>query len=254
MRGYFYTLLSLFAVGFYSYGQDYSDYIEAGLYASTYQVEEVVISSDHKEAVLAYTIDLKAEKLAEGYKVQLQTRHQDFDTKLEDLAAACMQAIEPLHYRISREGGIAELLDHKGFVDNFKKARPKIEGYFVGDIAKRFINAFQQRISDEAFVTDRLKSLLLSQLLFPKKLWFAKTKFTTDFSPMQGAAFLPYQCTAESTAKGGVITVHIKGTEQKSDSEIELTYHIDKKSKQLQRIEANIEMGSGEKHMMKIKK
>ena len=84
MRGYFYTLLSLFAVGFYSYGQDYSDYIEAGLYASTYQVEEVVVSSDHKEAVLAYTIDLKAEKLAEGYKVQLQTRHQDFDTNLED--------------------------------------------------------------------------------------------------------------------------------------------------------------------------
>ena len=138
-------------------------------YAKDYDVKEVVITSD-KEVKTDYSLSLQMEKTKKGWSMIVNTTYEEADTKFTELATACMQAMQPLKYHLSINGGITDIENHREIIERFTQKRTGIESYFEGELAKSYTNAFYEKLIDKEYMIERLQMSFLNQVLFPAKI------------------------------------------------------------------------------------
>ena len=189
-----------------------SRYLDKKFYAKDYDVKEVVITSD-KEVKTDYSLSLQMEKAEKGWSMIVNTTYEEADTKFTELATACMQAMQPLKYHLSINGGITDIENHREIIERFRQKRTDIESYFEGELAKNYTDAFYEKLIDKEYMIERLQMSFLNQVLFPRMEWFHKEneKWEEEFCPIQGSAFIPYELEAEVIFEEYEIVTIVKG-------------------------------------------
>ena len=246
-----------------------SRYLDKKFYAKDYKVKEVVITSD-KEVKTDYSLSLQMEKAEKGWSMIVNTTYEEADTKFTELATACMQAMQPLKYHLSINGGITDIENHREIIERFTQKRIDIEGYFEGELAKSYTNAFYEKLIDKEYMIERLQMSFLNQVLFPRMEWFHKEneKWEEEFCPVQGSAFIPYELEAEVIFEEYEIVTIVKGELKRKynlpelykgkkaidridpfESNFEIIYVTEKDTQQLSVVEASLDIYSnGELH------
>ena len=246
-----------------------SRYLDKKFYAKDYKVKEVVITSD-KEVKTDYSISLQMEKAEKGWSMIVNTTYEEADTKFTELATACMQAIQPLKYHLSINGGITDIENHREIIERFAQKRIDIENYFEGELAKSYTDAFYEKLIDKEYILERLQMSFLNQVFFPRMEWFHRDneKWEEEFCPVQGSAFIPYELEAEVIFEEYEIVTIIKGELKRNynlpelykgkkaidkidpfESNFEIIYVTEKDTQQLSVIEASLDIYSnGELH------
>ena len=246
-----------------------SRYLDKKFYAKDYKVKEVVITSD-KEVKTDYSLSLQMEKAEKGWSMIVNTTYEEADTKFTELATACMQAIQPLKYHLSINGGITDIENHREIIERFAQKRIDIENYFEGELAKSYTDAFYEKLIDKEYILERLQMSFLNQVFFPRMEWFHRDneKWEEEFCPVQGSAFIPYELEAEVIFEEYEIVTIIKGELKRNynlpelykgkkaidkidpfESNFEIIYVTEKDTQQLSVIEASLDIYSnGELH------
>ena len=246
-----------------------SRYLDKKFYAKDYKVKEVVITSD-KEVKTDYSLSLQMEKAEKGWRMIVNTTYEEADTKFTELATACMQAIQPLKYHLSINGGITDIENHREIIERFAQKRIDIENYFEGELAKSYTDAFYEKLIDKEYILERLQMSFLNQVFFPRMEWFHRDneKWEEEFCPVQGSAFIPYELEAEVIFEEYEIVTIIKGELKRNynlpelykgkkaidkidpfESNFEIIYVTEKDTQQLSVIEASLDIYSnGELH------
>ena len=246
-----------------------SRYLDKKFYAKDYKVKEVVITSD-KEVKTDYSLSLQMEKAEKGWSMIVNTTYEEADTKFTELATACMQAMQPLKYHLSINGGITDIENHREIIERFAQKRIDIESYFEGELAKSYTDAFYEKLIDKEYILERLQMSFLNQVFFPRMEWFHKDneKWEEEFCPVQGSAFIPYELEAEVIFEEYEIVTIIKGELKRNynlpelykgkkaidkidpfESNFEIIYVTEKDTQQLSVIEASLDIYSnGELH------
>ena len=189
-----------------------SRYLDKKFYAKDYDVKEVVITSD-KEVKTDYSLSLQMEKAEKGWSMIVNTTYEEADTKFTELATACMQAMQPLKYHLSINGGITDIENYREIIERFAQKRTGIESYFEGELAKSYTDAFYEKLIDKEYMIERLQMSFLNQVFFPRMEWFHKDneKWEEEFCPVQGSAFIPYELEAEVIFEEEEIVTTVKG-------------------------------------------
>ena len=246
-----------------------SRYLDKKFYAKDYKVKEVVITSD-KEVKTDYSLSLQMEKAEKGWSMIVNTTYEEADTKFTELATACMQAIQPLKYHLSINGGITDIENHREIIERFAQKRIDIENYFEGELAKSYTDAFYEKLIDKEYILERLQMSFLNQVFFPRMEWFHRDneKWEEEFCPVQGSAFIPYELEAEVIFEEYEIVTIIKGELKRNynlpelykgkkaidkigpfESNFKIIYVTEKDTQQLSVIEASLDIYSnGELH------
>lgn len=252
-----------------------SRYLDKKFYAKDYKVKEVVIISD-KEVKTDYSLSLQMEKAEKGWSAIVNTTYEEADTKFTELATACMQAMQPLKYHLSINGGITNIENHREIIERFTQKRTDIEGYFEGKLAKNYTDALYEKLIDKQYMIERLQMSFLNQVLFPRMEWFHKEneKWEEEFCPVQGSAFIPYELETDvvfeeeeivTTVKGELTRNYnlwdlIKGYDAIDEydffrSNFKFIYKTDRKRTYLNKIDAELSIqyeGFYKKHMINI--
>lgn len=239
-----------------------SRYLDKKFYAKDYKVKEVVITSD-KEVKTDYSLSLQMEKAEKGWSMIVNTTYEEADTKFTELATACMQAMQPLKYHLSINGGITDIENHREIIERFAQKRTDIEGYFEGELAKSYTDAFYEKLIDKEYILERLQMSFLNQVLFPRMEWFHKgnEKWEEEFCPVQGSDFIPYELEAEVVFEEEEIVTTVKGELRRNynlwkltegirmidnitpfESDFTIMYVTERKSSQLYAIEAVLDI------------
>ncbi|MEB3005976.1 LysM peptidoglycan-binding domain-containing protein [Capnocytophaga sp. G2] len=239
-----------------------SRYLDKKFYAKDYKVKEVVITSD-KEVKTDYSLSLQMEKAEKGWSMIVNTTYEEADTKFTELATACMQAMQPLKYHLSINGGITDIENHREIIERFTQKRIDIEGYFEGELAKSYTDTFYEKLIDKEYILERLQMSFLNQVLFPRMEWFHKDneKWEEGFCPVQGSDFIPYELETEVIFEEYEIVTIVKGTLKRNynlwkltegfrmidnitpfESAFTITYAIERNSSQLYAIEAVLDI------------
>ena len=237
-----------------------SRYLDKKFYAKDYDVKEVVITSDN-EVKTDYSLSLQMEKAEKGWSMIVNTTYEEADTKFTELATACMQAMQPLKYHLSINGGITDIENHREIIERFTQKRIDIEGYFEGELAKSYTNAFYEKLIDKEYILERLQMSFLNQVLFPRMEWFHKDNETweEEFCPVQGSDFIPYELEAEVVFEEEEILTTVKGELKRNynlwdlldgiraiddatpiRSSFEITYRTKRDTQQLLKVDAEI--------------
>ena len=246
-----------------------SRYLDKKFYAKDYKVKEVVITSD-KEVKTDYSLSLQMEKAEKGWSMIVNTTYEEADTKFTELATACMQAMQPLKYHLSINGGITDIENHREIIERFAQKRTGIESYFEGELAKSYTDAFYEKLIDKEYILERLQMSFLNQVFFPSMEWFHKDneKWEEEFCPVQGSAFIPYELEAEVIFEEYEIVTIVKGELKRKynlpelykgkkaidridpfESNFEIIYVTEKDTQQLSVVEASLDIYSnGELH------
>lgn len=246
-----------------------SRYLDKKFYAKDYKVKEVVITSDN-EVKTDYSLSLQMEKAEKGWSMIVNTTYEEADTKFTELATACMQAMQPLKYHLSINGGITDIENHREIIERFAQKRTGIESYFEGELAKSYTDAFYEKLIDKEYILERLQMSFLNQVFFPSMEWFHKDneKWEEEFCPVQGSAFIPYELEAEVIFEEYEIVTIVKGELKRKynlpelykgkkaidridpfESNFEIIYVTEKDTQQLSVIEASLDIYSnGELH------
>ena len=239
-----------------------SRYLDKKFYAKDYDVKEVVITSD-KEVKTDYSLSLQMEKAEKGWSMIVNTTYEEADTKFTELATACMQAMQPLKYHLSINGGITDIENHREIIEQFTQKRTDIEGYFEGKLTKSYTNAFYEKLIDKEYMIERLQMSFLNQVLFPRMEWFHKDneKREEGFCPVQGSDFIPYELETEVIFEEYEIVTIVKGELKRNynlwkltegfrmidnitpfESDFTIMYVTERKSSQLYAIEAVLDI------------
>lgn len=246
-----------------------SRYLDKKFYAKDYKVKEVVITSDN-EVKTDYSLSLQMEKAEKGWSMIVNTTYEEADTKFTELATACMQAMQPLKYHLSINGGITDIENHREIIERFAQKRTGIESYFEGELAKSYTDAFYEKLIDKEYILERLQMSFLNQVFFPSMEWFHKDneKWEEEFCPVQGSAFIPYELEAEVIFEEYEIVTIVKGELKRKynlpelykgkkaidridpfESNFEIIYVTEKDTQQLSVVEASLDIYSnGELH------
>jgi len=239
-----------------------SRYLDKKFYAKDYDVKEVVITSD-KEVKTDYSLSLQMEKAEKGWSMIVNTTYEEADTKFTELATACMQAMQPLKYHLSINGGITDIENHREIIEQFTQKRTDIEGYFEGELVKSYTDAFYEKLIDKQYMIECLQMSFLNQVLFPRMEWFHKDneKREEGFCPVQGSDFIPYELETEVIFEEYEIVTIVKGELKRNynlwkltegfrmidnitpfESDFTIMYVTERKSSQLYAIEAVLDI------------
>ena len=197
-----------------------SRYLDKKFYAKNYLVTEIQTTSE-EELTNSYELLLLLEKAEKGWSMNLKRKYEEDETKIADLAVACMNAIEPLKYHISVNGGITDIDNYKEIINQFKQKRKDLEDYFKGDFSKTYIDAFWRGLANKEYMLTHLQMSFVNQILFPKMEWFHKDneKWEEEFCPLYETTFIPYQLESEVVFEDSQIITTIKG-------ELQENYHL----------------------------
>lgn len=169
-------------------------------WAQTYSISETFETSFESSVNIDYTIDVNLRKDQNTGLYILSYSQRDFksggnepDDKVSGLSIACMKSIMPLEFILNEQGRIKGLADHKKITDTFTGQRKDLEEFYVGEVARNYMDSFERNISNEVFLLQQFQSTLLFQTLFPQTDWFRrKIKWTESFYFVQNS--FPVAC------------------------------------------------------------
>ena len=240
-----------------------------GFHASKYHVEETIEKFNENTTNITYTLDLKLEKNQNEFVSQVSLK--DFkkdkilaDDKISNLSLECMSLLYPLEFTISENGTLQSFFNLKNRIQNFKNKKSDLEEYYIGEISKKYIDLFEEKISNENTFFKSIKSRLLYQLLFVNLNWFHKKSSTwvDRFSIDQHHFPLQFQCISKQDFEDNqFVETKINGTlfepcnvrelikgfkikheelENDVNAEIQIQYKTDKISKQFFEVKASL--------------
>lgn len=236
-------------------------------HSHNYNVKETFLFSEQNHSEITYDVHLKKEN-EKGENVisiarrNFKNKNESLDNKISKIAIECSNSIEPIDIQLSQNGKVVDLLNHKKLVQNFKHKRLKISDDFGGDINEKYLNKFEENISDKRFLLEQLSSTLLYQILFPNMGWFQNKSFSFEnFTVAPNSFPLKFDCNfhynladhsiAETIINGKIVDNYslseiLRGvkyedrTEEPAEIELELKYFTNKKSKVLESAEGKI--------------
>jgi len=159
--------------------------LPVNFYGTTYKVEESFENADGKELTVDYLVDISVEQKPDddSHHHISSVNCYDFkkegakpDNKMSALSLACMKSISPLKFIIPFKGQISTIYNFENLRKSFVEKRPDLEEFFIGDVSTKYMNKFEENVSDEIYFTKQIKSTLLYQVLFPKMGWFHEQK------------------------------------------------------------------------------
>ncbi|WBV59853.1 LysM peptidoglycan-binding domain-containing protein [Chryseobacterium camelliae] len=150
-----------------------------------YTIKENIEWSTEKEISIEYQVDLivedkKHQTIISVNQTDFKKDHIKPDDKISSLSIACMQTISPVPFIISGNGILQEIFEPQKVLKKFKNKRCDIEDFFSGEIPKKYLDLFEENLSNENYLFKHLTSTLLYQVLFPKMDWFHKTLVWTE--------------------------------------------------------------------------
>lgn len=156
-----------------------STYYFPKFHFDTYSVEENFEQSESENVKFNYKIDLNIREEKENIIVEVHIKdvtknNQIPDNKISSLSLKCMESLYPISYKISLNGKIESFFKHQSLIKKFKAKRNDIEDFFVGDFSKKYLDTFEENISDETYFFRQMQSNILYQILFPNLEWFHK--------------------------------------------------------------------------------
>ncbi|WP_159473463.1 LysM peptidoglycan-binding domain-containing protein [Chryseobacterium sp. 18068] len=233
-----------------------------------YSVEEYFEQSDNENFEFNYKIDLNIQEekenlLTEIHVKNLTKNNATPDDKVSSLALECMKSLYPISYKISSTGKIESFCKHQRLIEKFKAKRNDIEDFYVGEISKKYLNTFEESISDETYFFRQMQSNLLYQVLFPNLEWFHKkstwkekfyvqiNSFPLEFSFQTEQSFedselvetkmtgtLSERCSLRELLKG--IRIEDEDIQNNINAEIIIQYFTYKTTKQLHEIKSSV--------------
>lgn len=236
----------------------------------TYSVEENFEQSESENLKFNYKIDLnireeKENIIAETHIKDVTKNNEILDNKISSLSLKCMKSLYPISYKISLNGKIESFCQHQSLIKKFKAKRNDIEDFFVGDISKKYLNTFEENISDEAYFFRQMQSNILYQILFPNLEWFHKkstwkekfyiqiNSFPLEFSFQTEQLFedsefvettvkgtLLENCSLREFLKGNRIGDENEDFENSINAEIQIKYFTHNITKQLHEIKSSV--------------
>lgn len=236
-------------------------------HSHNYNVKEKFLFSDQNHSEVTYDVYLNKEKKKDENVISIARRNfkidnENIDNKISKIAIECSNSIEPIDIQLSQNGKVVDLLNHKELVQNFKHKLLKISDDFGGDINEKYLNKFEENISDKRFLLEQLSSTLLYQILFPNIGWFQnKSSSFENFIVSPNSFPLKFNCNfdydlsehsiAETIINGKLVDNYslseiLKGvkyedqTEEPAEVELELKYFTNKENKVLESAEGKI--------------
>lgn len=247
-----------------------STYYFPKFHFDTYSVEENFEQTESENLKFNYKIDLNIQEdkeniIAEIYIKDVTKNNEIPHDKISSLALECMKSLYPISYKISLNGKIESFFKHQSLIKKFKAKRNNIEEFYIGDISKKYLDTFEEDISDEAYFFRQMQSNILYQILFPNLEWFHKkstwkekiyiqiNSFPLEFSFQTEQLFedsefvettvegtLLENCSLREFLKGNRIEDENKDLENNIDIEIIIEYFTHKDTKQLHEIKSSV--------------
>lgn len=245
-----------------------SVYLTKDFYTLNYEAEERFEELNKEPLRINYLVSVELrEMLDKGFVAEVKTSkfkkdRTSSDDKISMLSLACTESIFPLRFIVPVQGKIKGFYEHKAIVKKFEEKRPDLEFFFIGEVSDSYLNKFHTNLKNESYLLKQFQSVMLYQVLFPEMDWFRRKKeWEENFYVIPNS--FPVKCqfhteynyedaeVVEIIIKGKIVencSLHelLKGVrleeipEEKIAVEINLCYHIYKKTKQLFKIETNI--------------
>ncbi|KQR94395.1 hypothetical protein ASG01_00460 [Chryseobacterium sp. Leaf180] len=175
-------------------------------YAKKYNIKESFSGLTENTFELEYSVDVNfrnkennlPEEIAEVRCYDFKKNDNTPDDKMSSVALACMESIYPIAFLVPMQGKISGIYLFEDLKKRFDNKRPDLEDFYVGEVYQKYLNKFNQSLSNEEFTVKQLSSTLLYQLLFPKMEWFHKTgNWTEAFYLIQNSFKIKCEMSAE---------------------------------------------------------
>ncbi|KQS94131.1 LysM peptidoglycan-binding domain-containing protein [Chryseobacterium sp. Leaf394] len=171
---------------------------------SQYSVEEIIEQTGKEDLKINYTTDLNFREIESRFVVDVAvkdyTKNGNIpDDKISLLSLECMKSLYPISFQLSDNGKLESCYEHQITVEKFKSKRSDIEDFYIGEIARKYLNTFEQNISDEDYFLKQIQSALIHQILFPNLIWFHKKSVWQDKFVIYPNSFpLEFECKTEN--------------------------------------------------------
>ncbi len=227
-------------------------------YAQQYRVQETFYADNQPDFTINYSIDLKFVHDNEEYTAYIQ--FNDFqrdenapDDKMILLALACINSVFPIEFKLNQNGEIVSLNDSQMMLKRFRKQRPIMEDYHIGEVAKNYLDTFESSLINENFLINQIKKNTLFQLLFPKRDWFYKTSSWEESFFLSGNSKPRiFQFSADYIHDNRLyVDTMIKGFSVEED-ELIIEFKTEKVKKSLVEVSARISSQHNLQHLIKI--
>jgi len=154
--------------------------IKQPLHLNHYGVTHTIATVGDDELEITYNLNFEPPKERNAdydlvvSRDSFENKGKRIDSKMGQLALACMQAIEPFRFSLNPNGTMEAVANHHDMVKKFDEEVPTIKEYFTGDAADKYLDDFKMGISKLSHLEQQLKETLLFQLLFFNKEWMFK--------------------------------------------------------------------------------
>lgn len=261
--------------------------IHPEIFSKQYDVAETYEQIGEKNMKYDYKIGINLKQEKDFIKAEIIlrdyiTNDEKPDKKVSSLGLACMEAISPFSFDMSKEGEIFEIHDVQNLMKRFSIKRNEIEEFYTGQISKKYLDYFEEELEVEGNFKHQLNSTLLFQLVFHNLEQLSKKqKFIRHFYIVINSFPVKCEFEPEYEIEGNILKIKCKGVIQENCSlsnllqnireeeeeeeeeeesslkgQINLTYYYDFNSKKLKEAEAQILLFNEEetylKHQLKI--
>lgn len=149
----------------------------SGFHATEYLVSETFGELRQKNPEFKYTVQLTVRNEGDGFTAELSAEdfrvHSVFpEDKVSSLSLDCMKSISPVSFRLSAEGNVVSCSAHQSTVEKFRSKRKDLEEFHTGELSEKYLDTFEDAVSDEPYFFRRMHSCLWIRLLFPDLKWF----------------------------------------------------------------------------------
>ena len=245
--------------------------ITRDFYSNSYAVKEIFVSPSQDDLDLDYKVEVsfRSKKETNSADEIINVSCTDFkkngtkpDDKMSLISLACIEAIYPISFIVPFQGKVSGIFDFENLKDKFKKNRPDLEEFFIGEVYRSYLDKFQGSLESRDHILKQFASSLLYQVLFPKMEWFHKfDSWTEGFYFLQNSFLVKCSMLAEynheeTEVVETLLRGHIKDAfslqeilrgksfdqepEELADGEIEVRYVTNKKTKKMLEAEASV--------------
>lgn len=239
-------------------------------HSSQYNVEENFEQPGKQDSKFNYIVNLNIQQKQRNFVADIELKNYTKngnvpDDKISTLSLECMKSIYPISFELSEKGTIQSCFGHQKIIEKFKLKRNDIEDFHIGEIAKTYLETFEQNISNESYFLKQIQSNILYQILFPNlKSFHKKTVWKDKFTVYPNSFPLEFECKTEhefenekyiqtnilgNLSENCSLRELLKGMRIEDENiddyvqvEIEIYYLTDKISKQLIEVKSSVKI------------
>jgi len=233
-----------------------------------YSIEECFEQPGKENLKFNYTINLNIQEKNENFVVNIDlknfTKNGNIpDDKISSLSLECMKSLYPISFQLSDNGIIDSCFEHQKVIEKFKSKRNDIEDFYIGEISKKYLDTFEENISNGAYFLQQIQSNWMYQIIFPNLKWLHhksfwnekfiiyKNSFPIEFEFKTESLYediyhvetiltgkIIENCSLRELLKG--IRIEDEDPESFIEAEIEIHYFTDRISKQLIEVKSSV--------------